>query len=101
MTDPRNVVPLPADHAVIEPPPPASRPGRLHGLSIAGMGISAIVGVVAMLAFITITWPENMARAVIAVCILSGLSFMVFASTAVLSAARDTYRTDAHRTDAE
>ena len=100
MTDSRNVVPLPGDRPVIEPPPP-SPPGRIHGLAIAGMGISAIVGVAAMLAFITVTWPDSLSRVVIGVCLISGLAFLAFASTAVLSAARDTYRNDANRIDAE
>ena len=100
MTDTRNVVPLPGDRPLVEPPPP-SPPGRIHGLAIAGMGISAIVGVAAMLAFITITWPNSVSRVVIAVCLFSGLAFLAFASTAVLTAARDTYRNSADRIDSE
>lgn len=100
VTERENVVPLPGDRSVIDPPPPPSPPGRLHGLAIAGMGISAIVGVAAMLAFITVTWPDNLSRVVIAICLLSGLVFLACASTAVLSAARDTYRNDAERRDA-
>jgi hypothetical protein len=34
---------------------------------------------------------------VIGVCLLSGLAFLAFASMAVFSAARDTYRDDKHR----
>jgi ABC-type uncharacterized transport system permease subunit len=69
----------------------------MHGAAIAGMGISAIVGVASMLLYITVTWPENVGRVVIGVCLLSGLAFLTFASTAVFSAARDTYRNEKDR----
>ncbi len=93
MTDPDNVVNLPGSAPPPEPPP-LTPPGRLHGIAIAGMGISAIVGVTMMVAFITVTWPENVRRVVIGICLISGLLFLAFASTAVFSAARDTYRAD-------
>ena len=86
-----NVVPLPGERPAEAPPPPTP-PGRLHGAAIAGMGLSAIVGVAAMLAFITVTWPENFSRVLIGICLFSGLTFLACASTAVFSAARDTYR---------
>ncbi len=95
MTD-HNVVPLPTDPPIDEPPAPTP-PGRLHGLAIAGMGISAIVGVTTMVAFITVTWPASVARVVIGICAMSGLLFLAFASAAVFSAARDTYRDESHR----
>ena len=41
--------------------------------------------------------PERLSRVVIGVCLLSGLAFLAFASTAVFTAARDTYRDDKHR----
>ena len=97
MNDSENVVSLPADHVAPANPPPPSPPGRLHGLAIAGMGISAIVGVTAMLAFITVTWPESLSRVVIGICLISGLMFLAFASMAVFTAARDTYRNADHR----
>ena len=94
MSRPENVVRLPADPP---PEPPVTPPGRMHGLSIAGMGISAIIGVTAMVAFITVTWPENIARIVVGICLFSGLAFMTFAATAVFSAARDTYRNETNK----
>lgn len=97
MPDANNVVPLPGEPRPPDPVPPPSAPRRVHGASIAGMGISAIVGVAAMLAFITVTWPDNIGRIVVGVCLVSGLAFLVFASVAVFSAARDTYRADEHR----
>ena len=96
MADADNVVPLPGDPLPPDPTPPPSPPGRLHGLAIAGMGLSAIIGVAAMLAFITITWPENIGRVVMGICLFSGLAFLTFASAAVFTAARDTYRNDQH-----
>jgi hypothetical protein len=93
--DTENVIKLPSEPLPPEPPP--SPPGRMHGAAIAGMGISAIIGVAAMLAFITITWPERLSRVVVGVCLLSGLAFLAFASIAVFSAARDTYRDDKYR----
>lgn len=51
----------------------------------------AVLGIVATLAFITVGWPGDTGRRVIAVIILSALAFMACASAAVLSAARDTY----------
>jgi len=95
-----NVVRLPGEPLPPEPPPAVTPPSRLHGAAIAGMGVSAIVGVTAMLAFITVTWPANIARVVIGVCLFSGLAFLTCASAAVFTAARDTYRTEAARKDA-
>ena len=97
MTDTDNVVKLPGDPPPPEPVPPPTPHGKLHGAAIAGMGISALVGVCAMMAFITVTWPESMARVIIGICLLSGLAFLAFASSAVLSAARDTYRNEKDR----
>lgn len=96
MSEPENVVPMPAEHVVSAAPPP-SPPGRLHGLAITGMGISAVAGVMAMLAFITVTWPEALRRVVVGICLISGLLFMAFASLAVFTAAGDTYRNAEHR----
>ena len=94
MADTDNVVQLPGDPLPPDPPPPPSPPGRIHGTAIAGMGISAIVGVCAMFALIAITWPDSLSRVVIGICLLSGLAFLGFASMAVFSAARDTYRNE-------
>lgn len=97
MPEADNVVPLGNDPRPPDPVPPPSPPGRMHGAAIAGMGISAIVGVASMLLYITVTWPENVGRVVIGVCLFSGLAFLTFASTAVFSAARDTYRNEKDR----
>lgn len=65
------------------------------------MGASAIIGVIAMVAFITITWPHNIGRVVIGICLFSGLAFLTFASAAVFTAARDTYRNEAFERESE
>ena len=74
-----------------EPDQPASRPGRLHGAAIAGMAVSALVGIAAMIAFITVRWPEDTGRYVVTILIIAGVSFLMSASIAVFAAARDTY----------
>lgn len=72
----------------VEPPPAQS---RLHTLAIAGMAVCAVIGILSMLAFITVTWPGDSGRYVIGVFIASGVGFMTSASLAVFSAARDTH----------
>ena len=91
-----DVVRLPGDPPEVPPP---SAPGRAHGLAIAGMGISALVGVVALLTFITVTLTDDFRRYAIGVFMFSGLVFLACASSAVFSAARDTYRDASNRTD--
>jgi hypothetical protein len=55
------------------------------------MALSAVIGFVALFAFITIGWPGRTGRYVIAVVVFSVVAFMVSAATAVFAAARDTY----------
>ena len=86
-----NVVPLGVDPPMPEPPKPSKPTGRLHGLAILGMAVSALLGIGAMLAFITISWPDDTSRYVLAVFVASVIGFMTSASLAVFSAARDTY----------
>jgi hypothetical protein len=71
----------------LEPTPP----GKLHGAAIAGMAISAVVGIVALLARITVGWPGESDRYVMAIFIFAGIGFLASASVAVFSAARQTY----------
>ena len=85
-----NVIPLGRAPEPVAPAPPPKQ-SRLHGLAIAGMAACALVGIVAMLAFITVTWPGDSGRYVIGVFIGSGIGFMTCASLAVFSAARDTH----------
>jgi hypothetical protein len=55
------------------------------------MAVSALVGVAAMLGFITIRWPGDSGRYVVVAIIASVIAFLGFASAAVFTAARDTY----------
>jgi hypothetical protein len=71
--------------------PAVRRPGRVHGLAIAGMAICSLVGIAATLAFITVGWPGTSGRFVIGVIFLSVVGFLLCASMAVFAAARDTY----------
>jgi hypothetical protein len=80
---------LPSNYVPAEPSP--RRPGRLHGLATIAMAGSAIIGIGAMLAFITIGWPGESGRYVIGVVIFSAVTFIASALIAVFAAARDTY----------
>ncbi|HET7481972.1 MAG TPA: hypothetical protein VFK89_03855 [Actinomycetota bacterium] len=90
-TDDRDaeVVVLPGDPP--EPTPP-SPPGRAHGFSIAGMAASALVGMAAILAYVTVNWTPGAGHVVVGIFLVAGLTFLVCASLAVFTAARDTYR---------
>jgi hypothetical protein len=86
---PAEVVKLPGHQAPT--PTRVLRPGRVHGLAIAGMALFSLVGIAATLAFITIGWPEDSGRYVIAVIFVSVVGFLLCAAMAVFAAARDTY----------
>jgi hypothetical protein len=90
--DNQKVVSLPGERvATPTAPAPTRSTSALHTAAVAGMALSAFIGIAAMLAFISVRWPGDTGRFVIAVCIGAGISFMACASTAVFSAARDTY----------
>jgi hypothetical protein len=57
------------------------------------MAISAVIGILALLARITIGWPGSSDRYVTAVFVFAGIGFLASASIAVFSAARQTYPT--------
>ena len=88
MTDRASVVEIPTEPPVQPPPSP---PSRVHGFAIAGMAFSALLGIVSMLAFITVNWPGQTARYIVGAFVLAGIGFLACASAAVLTAARDTY----------
>lgn len=73
-----------------EPPAP-KRPGRGHGIAIAGMSLCALTGVFALLAFITVRWPGTSGETLKIVFMFSGVGFMTCASMAVFFAMKDTY----------
>jgi hypothetical protein len=81
----------------VAPEPVPTPPGRLHGFAIMGMSVCALVGIVAMLSFVTVRWPDRSGRYVIAVLIGAAIGFLACASAAVFTAARDTYLSPAGR----
>jgi hypothetical protein len=86
------VVSLPGEHiAAPQEPVPTRSTSTLHTAAVAGMALSALIGIAATLALISVRWPGDTARFVIVVCVGAAISFMACASTAVFSAARDTY----------
>lgn len=85
-----NVLPLGTDPPE-EPQLPPTPPGALHGIATVGMAVSAVVGIVAGILYITVTWSGSPRRAVIAVILFSVLTFLTTVSAAVLTAARDSY----------
>jgi high-affinity Fe2+/Pb2+ permease len=86
------VVELPNAASTAEPETEnVSAPGKLHAAGIAGMAISAVVGIVALLARITVGWPGGSDRYVTAVFVFAVVAFLASASIAVFSAARNTY----------
>ncbi len=84
-----NVVRLPGEPA--SPEIAVTPPTRAHGLAIAGMAGCALVGILSMLAFITVNWPERTGRYFVGAFVVAGIGFLTCASAAVLTAARDTY----------
>jgi hypothetical protein len=92
-----NVVPLGVEPPAEDPPPP--RPmGRAHGWGTIGMAVCALVGIVALVALITIRWPEETSRIPKTVIVFSIVGFMLCAGLAAAGAAGATYAHDvSHR----
>jgi hypothetical protein len=76
--------------------PPSGPHSKLHAISISGIATSALLGIVSMIAFITVRWPGDTGRFVIALLIFSIVGFLASASIAVFSAAKDTYASMPH-----
>ena len=57
------------------------------------MAVSAVVGILALFARITVGWPGDSDRYVMAIFVFAGVAFLTSASIAVFSAARNTYPT--------
>jgi membrane protein implicated in regulation of membrane protease activity len=83
------IVPLPSGY--VPHKPPATRPGVMHGAATIAMAAFAVIGFLAMFAFITIGWPGASGRYVIAIVVFAGVGFLASAAIAVFAAARDTY----------
>ena len=74
-----------------EPPPPAQPRSTLHSIAVTGMSLSALLGICVLFVSIGIGLPDSGRRVAIAVVVGTAILFLVCASTAVFSAARDTY----------
>jgi hypothetical protein len=86
-----NVVPLSNPLPSPQPEPVPVRPGTVHGLAIAGMSLFAVLGIVSMLLFVTVTWPGNIGRYIVVAFVTAVFGFIICAIVAVFAAARDTY----------
>lgn len=97
-----SVVPLPRDPgAPVESAPPPSPHPRGHGAVVSMMSAFAVLGIIAMFAFITIGWPGRSSRYVMVVFVLSVVGFVACASMAVFTAARSTYAPEKQETPPE
>ncbi|HEU4488457.1 MAG TPA: hypothetical protein VFS38_04135 [Actinomycetota bacterium] len=67
------------------------RSRSLHATATTGVAVFAVTGVLALLAFVTVGWPEDTGRYVMAIIIGSLIGVVACASAAVFTAARDTY----------
>ncbi|MBA2273947.1 MAG: hypothetical protein H0W21_08635 [Actinobacteria bacterium] len=74
-------------HARGEP----TRRRSLHALATTGVAVFAVTGLLAMLAFVTVGWPGNTGRYLMAIFIGSVIGCLSCASAAVFTAARSTY----------
>ena len=84
------VIPLGKD-----PPPEPRRLGSrargLHGIAMGAAVLFSIVAAFAALMFITVRWPDDSGRTVMAVCLFALVGVVASVSTAVLTAAKATY----------
>jgi hypothetical protein len=94
----RDIVPLRPDAPPPSPelPRPTRRPSGLHAMATAGMALCALVVILSGIAFLTIGWPGQSGRVVIAVGMGGVIGFLACVSAAVLTAARDTYSRPDH-----
>lgn len=83
-----HVVPLPVDTASAPKAPPPPRHRGAHGLVVTLMAAFAFLGIGALFAFITVEWPGESSRYVMAVFMFSVVGFIACASIAVFTAAR-------------
>lgn len=63
----------------------------MHSIAVTGMSLSALLGICVLFLSIGIGLPDSGRRVAIAIVVGTAIVFLVCASTAVFSAARDTY----------
>jgi hypothetical protein len=89
--DSPNIVTLRTEPIVKEPPRKPTPLSRLHGIATVGMTLCAFVGIISLLALITVRWPGDSDRFATGALVGTVFGFMLCGSIAVFSAARDTY----------
>lgn len=94
--DAAEVVPLGVEKQE-EPAPPPRRHSTLHMLAISGMSVSALVGIFVLFLSIGIGLPAGGRRGATVVVVGAAIVFLACASTAVFTAARETYPARASR----
>ena len=85
-----NVVPLGTEPPPA-PPPRISRPRGVHGVAIASTAVFTVIAILSFIAFITVRWPDDTGRVVMAVFLFAVVGAIASSSAAVLTAARATY----------
>ena len=82
-----------------DPPPPPHQHSGLHTFAISGMSISALAGICVLFLSIGIGLPAGGRRAAVAIVVGAAVVFLACASTAVFTAARETYPTKGSRSE--
>ena len=85
------IVTLRTQPVIAEPLPRPKPLSRIHSIATGGMALCALVGIISLLALITVRWPANSSRYVKGVFIAAGFGLLLCCCIAVFSAARDTY----------
>ena len=85
------IVTLRTQPIVTEPVPKPRSLSRLHSIATGGMALCAFVGILSLLALITVRWPGNSSRYARGLFIAAGFGLLLCCCIAVFSAARDTY----------
>jgi hypothetical protein len=66
----------------------------LHAVATTGVAVFVVIGLVAILAFLTVGWPGDTGRYLVAIFIGSIIGCFACASAALFTAMRGTYRSD-------
>lgn len=76
---------------VADPPPPSLPRSTLHSMAVGGMSLSALVGICVLFFSIGVGLPDGGRRVAMAIIVGTVVVFLACASTAVFTAARETY----------